>query len=667
MGRGTPAAHFDAAPDRLADDRWPALDGLRALAVAAVVLFHLDRLPGGNLGVDAFFVLSGWLITVRLLRQSARPEDGVDLPAFWVARIRRLVPASLLLIVSVVAVWSLAHIVVPTLRHDALWALGWSSNWGTILSGGDYWARFGEPSPLTHLWSLAVEEQFYLLWPLLLAVLLRPGARHRGATVTLTAGALAIASVVWMVVSFDPVSPTATYVDTMARAHSLLVGAALAGWTCSRSGRQRLARAARTALPVAVVVLLGIVAFATASSTWLFRWGFPAFALAMGVVVVAAADGAGASVLARRPLRWVGERSFGIYLWHWPVILLLARGRAPVDGVWLDGLRVAVAVALAAASYHWLEMPIRQRRVIVRRAPAVGGLAFAGALAAVLLIGTTTAVDRPPSEPSTVALAPAAPAPATATAATGSDSTSLSSLPTDLSAVQLVAHHESRTGPLRVLVAGDSTAVQLARGLLPYAAAHPDELVAGSAAFPGCGLTAATDGRMHEQYNPDGSTSLVDLRGCMHQWTTIPDRVAAEQVEVVLVDIGAWDAADIHLPDGRVVSVGDAAGRELLAAAYGTFVANVEAAGAQVIWITPPDAHLQWGAVDMALNDPVRWEAMRAVLDDLHIEQIDLHAWLTARKMTGPEGRPDGVHLADPVNETFVANVVAPHLANLTG
>jgi hypothetical protein len=233
--------------------------------------------------------------------------------------------------------------------------------------------------------------------------------------------------------------------------------------------------------------------------------------------------------------------------------------------------------------------------------------------------------------------------------------------------VRLVAHHEPRTGPLRVLVAGDSTAVQLARGLLPYAAAHPDELVAGSAAFPGCGLTAATDGRMHEQYNPDGSTSLVDLRGCMHQWTTIPDRVAAEQVEVVLVDIGAWDAADIHLPDGRVVSVGDAAGRQLLAAAYGTFVANVEAAGAQVIWITPPDAHLQWGAVDMALNDPVRWEAMRAVLDDLHIEQIDLHAWLTARKMTGPEGRPDGVHLADPVNEMFVANVVAPHLANLTG
>src|SRR5215207_3587029 len=109
MGRGGSETHPAAPSDRLADDRWPALDGVRALAVIAVVLFHLDRLPGGNLGVDAFFVLSGWLITVRLLRQSARPGVGVDLRAFWVARIRRLVPASLVLIVIVVTVWTRAH------------------------------------------------------------------------------------------------------------------------------------------------------------------------------------------------------------------------------------------------------------------------------------------------------------------------------------------------------------------------------------------------------------------------------------------------------------------------------------------------------------------------------------------------------------------------------
>jgi hypothetical protein len=169
---------------------------------------------------------------------------------------------------------------------------------------------------------------------------------------------------------------------------------------------------------------------------------------------------------------------------------------------------------------------------------------------------------------------------------------------------------------------------------------------------------------MQEQYNPDGSTSLVDLRGCTHQWTTIVERVAAEQVQVVLVNIGAWDAADIHLPDGREVSAGDPAGRNLLADAYGRFVGDVEAAGAEVVWITPPDARLQWGAVDMALNDPVRWEAIRAVIDELPVEQIALDAWLRARRMTGPEGRPDGVHLADPVNETFVANVVAPQLTN---
>ena len=299
MGRGGSETHPAAPSDRLSDDRWPALDGVRALAVIAVVLFHLDRLPGGNLGVDGFFVLSGWLITVRLLRQSARPGVGVDLRTFWVARVRRLVPASLVLIVIVVAVWTRAHIAVPTLRQDALWALGWSSNWGTVVSGSDYWARFGEPSPLTHLWSLAVEEQFYLFWPLLLALILRPGVRRRGAVVALTASTLAVASVAWMVTSYDATAPTATYVDTLARAHSLLLGAALAGLSCSRSGRRMLTRGARPALPVAVVVLVAIVASATPSSTWLFSWGFPAFAVAMGVIVVAAADGAGASILGR--------------------------------------------------------------------------------------------------------------------------------------------------------------------------------------------------------------------------------------------------------------------------------------------------------------------------------------------------------------------------------
>ncbi|MEQ1788461.1 MAG: acyltransferase, partial [Acidimicrobiales bacterium] len=364
------AAKASGAPGGRAedDDYRPALDGLRAVAVIAVVLFHLDRLPGGNLGVDAFFVLSGWLITTRLLSQADRSPDGrIDLGGFWSARVRRLLPASLAVILVVAVAWSAAGITVASLRHDALWALGFASNWGTVVAGGDYWARFGEPSPLTHLWSLAVEEQIYLLWPLVLYAVIRRGRPQRGLLVAATSLALAGASIAWMVTSYDPLAPTSTYVDTFARAHSLLIGAAAAGVTSTVRGRRLAARLGRHAMRPAVYLLVGIVTVASADADWLYAWGFPLFAVAMAVVVVAASEGVGAPVLASRPLRWLGQRSYGVYLWHWPAILFLSGSRTPLSGAALDTLRVVVALAIAAASYRWLELPIRRRPVLTVR------------------------------------------------------------------------------------------------------------------------------------------------------------------------------------------------------------------------------------------------------------------------------------------------------------
>ena len=219
------------------------------------------------------------------------------------------------------------------------------------------------------------------------------------------------------------------------------------------------------------------------------------------------------------------------------------------------------------------------------------------------------------------------------------------------------------TGPLRVLVAGDSTAVQLGDALVSYAMDHPDQILAGSAAFPGCGLSASDDGRLHVFTNAQGEQELISLAGCVSAWKSIPERVASdEQIDVVLVDIGAWDAVDIQLVDGRTVSVADPVGRGLIDDAYRTFVDSVAAAGGAVVWITPADVDLQWEAVDSPVDDPARWSALRSIIDSLAVDQVDLPAWLAANDLTGPEGRPDGVHLSEEANTRFVEELLVPAL-----
>jgi peptidoglycan/LPS O-acetylase OafA/YrhL len=663
---------------RARPERFPGLDGLRALAVAAVVLFHLGRLPGGNLGVDAFFVLSGWLITTRLLAAADGAEGAVDLRGFWAARVRRLAPASLAVVCTVSVVWSWADIAVPSLHRDVFWALASASNWGTITAGGDYWARFGEPSPLAHYWSLAVEEQFYLVWPLLLVAVTRRRTADRDAWIGGVSLGLAAASIAFMVATFDAAHPTATYMNSLARAHSLLIGVAAAALTARPSRRAAAGRRARQLVPVAMAAALAIVLASSERSTWLFAWGFPAFAIAMAVIVVAVATGRPTGLDAR-PLRWIGDRSYGIYLWHWPAILLLRGDRAPIHGAPLDGLRVGVAVVLAAASHRWLETPIRQRRVVVRWQPAVL------AVGAAAVVAVAVAPVRPPVPSvaiSTVAL-PAAATHAAADTSNGAEPAaaassgersvraasstgqlaSLSLLPTEPPAAPAPPPTAPAVPlPVRTLVVGDSTAVRLSEALLPYAAAHPDQVVAGTAAFGGCGLSAADDGRRHTFTNASGQTEDMDLRGCVGQWRSVVPRIATEQIDVVLVVIGPWDGVDIHLPTGVTVSVLDPVGQRLVASAYRRFVADVQAAGARVVWVTPADVHLAWAGVTSPLDDGLRWRALRAIVGGLGVDQVDLPRWLRANGWDGPAGRPDGVHLAPEANERFVREAVVPAL-----
>ena len=712
-------------------DYRPGLDGLRAISVSAVLAFHLDRLPGGNLGVDAFFVISGWLITWKLLDEKNR-HGSIALRRFWTARARRLMPASVCVLIAVGVAWPLAGIDVPTLRADIVWAALWSSNWGTIRGGGDYWARFGELSPITHFWSLAIEEQFYVVWPLTVVAVTR--WRRSRLAVGLTSGALALGSIAVMVIIADPGNPTPAYMNTFARAHTLLIGAAAAAITTRRPVRAARGlvggRVARRAFPFAAAAAVWLVLASSPSSAWLFRWGFPTFAVAMAIVVVAVADGAAIRVLASPPMRWISERSYGLYLWHWPVFLLLTPTRAGFGGVTLDAVRVLTAVAVSDASYRWVETPIRRGRMLsVRWVPIGAAVAVASVIAvAVMTVPTPTrgeaasVVTLPPAPsshsgadagsatptasdsrsmsvsasvpvpvpdefaarsratgsaaggpteisrrtPSSTA-APAATQPDTAKpGTTPAGTTPASTTLAGTSSTVAEAVQPILTLPVRVLVAGDSTAQHLAGAMLPFAAQHPNDVVAGSAAFPGCGLTAARDGRRHGFTNQRGEHELIDLSGCIDQWTAMPGRVSGpEQIDVVLIQIGPWDGADIYLPDGRVVSIADPEGYGLVVEAYTSFVQQMREAGAIVVWVTPVDIELQWGAVDDPMNDPARWAKLRAIIDALPVTQIDLAGWLTAAGLDGPLGRPDGVHLTADAADRFVREAVAPALAAL--
>ena len=636
--------------------------------MALVLAFHLGHLAGGVLGVDAFFVVSGWLITWKLLSE-IDASSTVDLGRFWASRARRLMPASLLVIAFVAVVWPLVGIAVPSLRHDILWSLAWSSNWGTITGGGDYWARFSNPSPLSHFWSLAIEEQYYLVWPAVIWLFARRRQHHRR-MVGVLAAVGALASIAFMVIWFDPLSPTSTYMNTGARAHSLLIGAAAAA--CTRQlpdGSLRGGRAARWLTPLAVMIAVTIVVGAEENSVWLFRWGFPLFAVAMTVVVVATADGVGERLLGSRPLRWIGDRSYGLYLWHWPIFLLLSADRVHLSGVWLDFIRVLMSVAAADLSLRFLEEPIRSRRWLrVRAAPIALALSMVGVVALALVVvpdatagPSATVITLPPVAPTSTIDAPGITPDTLATTGTTHTADTIDTV----AAIETTAAAAAPRGPVRVLVAGDSTAVQLGNALVLYAASHPDEVVAGSAAFPGCGLSASDDGRLHQFTNEQGQPDVLSLAGCVSEWEAIVRRVPTEQIDIVLVDIGAWDAVDMLLTDGQVVSVADPVGGALISEAYRAFVDDVENAGGAVVWVTPPDANLQWDKVDSPLDDPARWSALRSIIQSLGVEQIDLPGWLTEQGLAGSDGRPDGVHLADDVNTEFVQTIVAPTLVRL--
>lgn len=350
----------------------PGLDGVRAIAVTAVLLFHAnpDWLPGGFLGVDVFFTLSGFLITSLLLAELGE-SGGIRFGRFYQRRARRLLPALFLVLIatSLLAV-TVAQDAAQRVREDATAAFFYVTNWWYVVHDQSYFEATGRPPLLQHLWSLAVEEQFYFLWPVLLYALWRIGG-VRGVRIGAIAGAVVSTTVMAFIAVRqgmpDPVDASRVYFGTDTHAMTLLVGAALATvWTPARIGATLTERGRAVANSLGVLALVALVAvlwFVGPTSTFLYRGGFLVIGLVTaGVIAAAAVTGtACAGALGRQPLRYLGERSYGIYLWHWPIFMVLRPGiDLDAEGWSVQVLRFAVTFAAAELSYRFVEMPIRR-------------------------------------------------------------------------------------------------------------------------------------------------------------------------------------------------------------------------------------------------------------------------------------------------------------------
>lgn len=352
------------------------IDGLRALAVLGVMVFHADWLhaQGGFFGVDLFFVISGFLIT-RLLLAELERSGTISFRGFYLRRARRILPAMFLVIAgAALAAVVLAPDALPSLRVDALASALFVVNWHFIFQQLSYFEYIGRQPLLQHLWSLAIEEQFYLLWPLIVLALASRGGRR---LLGLVAVALAAASAVWMGVLAERLGfPESmdigrVYFGTDTHAMGLLAGAALAA---AAPGISAWAHASvvegggvrRTGTLLGIAGLAGtLFLFSQVSENhpWLYPWAFVASALfSMAAIVACLMPGPFGALLDAQPLRWIGERSYGIYLWHWPVFMLtrpgvdIALGQGPAFA-----LRCTLTFALAAASYRFIEAPILGR------------------------------------------------------------------------------------------------------------------------------------------------------------------------------------------------------------------------------------------------------------------------------------------------------------------
>ncbi len=348
----------------------PGLDGIRALAVLAVIAYHFNFrwASGGFLGVDIFFVLSGYLITSTILPMHGE-QITINLRKFWIGRFRRLVPAAYVMIMTTFVWVMLFHKeLLNTLRGDALSSIFYSSNWWFIYHKLSYFDSFGSPSPLKNLWSLAIEEQFYVIWPIVLIIGLSIVKKQSKFSNIIFIGA--ICSAILMAILFQPgADPSRIYFGTDTRSFELLIGCWLAFvWPMKRLSTKKLSTKHVYELNsigvITFIIFIVSILFVDEYQAFLYRGGMFLFCMNAALLIACVCHPASflGKLLSWKPLCWIGSRSYGIYLWHYPIIVL----STPVHEIgnpvyWRVALQLVFILIVAELSYRFIEMPIRKQ------------------------------------------------------------------------------------------------------------------------------------------------------------------------------------------------------------------------------------------------------------------------------------------------------------------
>lgn len=622
----------------------PALDGIRAIAVALVLAGHggVPGVAGGFIGVDVFFVLSGFLITSLLLDEFRRTER-IDLKGFWIRRAKRLLPAMVLMTLAVVIARPLfPSEAVTSLREDAVGAFFWMANWVFVAADTDYFSQGATPSPLQHTWSLAVEEQYYLLWPLLvLAAALLVRRRSTGA-VRVVVFALAVLGVVGSAVAAILLSGDAgelnrVYFGTDTRAQALLIGAAAAAllvrdWSAlTVSGtliRTRWRRWVAWTLPVIGIAVLALAAHLATGSADEFHHGL-LIVVAVGAVLVVAPvaldqDGYVARALAWFPLVTLGVISYGVYLWHWPIFLILNGERTGLSGWSLLALRCAVTIAVSWVSWWAIEQPVRHWRP-----QHVPMLRLAAATVATAAVVTMTVV------PVSIPTRPAGPD-VMAAAATEQDIGAERAVPVG-------PPPALPPGTQTVAVFGDSVAWTLMRYLPATPGFHFSDYTT-----IGCGIARGGP------YRSAGETlnQKPECDSWPERWA---QRIAHDRPQTVLLMIGRWEVVD-RTWHGRWMHVGNDAYDAYLKGELQRALDILSSTGARVVVTTAP-YNRRGERSDGTLypeDQPGRVQAWNTMLRNVvgqrpNVSVLDFNAKLNpdgkyTAKIDGVRMRSDGVH-----------------------